>query len=133
MFSLLTCLYTNLFVFSSLQHLSNFGAWRNRNDELVFSVNDFDEAAIYDFHIDVLRIAVSICNHAISNGLAPKQVDKALGVFTESYIETVHGYIGNENALLFELTPDTSYGVLRQFLIKVRKQQFGQWTTRKVY
>jgi uncharacterized protein (DUF2252 family) len=39
---------------------SNFGAWRNRGGEVVFSVNDFDEAAIYDFHIDVLRIAVSI-------------------------------------------------------------------------
>ena len=43
------------------QHLSNFGAWRNRGGEVVFSVNDFDEAAIYDFHIDVLRISVSIC------------------------------------------------------------------------
>jgi len=39
------------------QHLSNFGAWRNRAGEVVFSDNDFDEAAIYDFHIDVLRIA----------------------------------------------------------------------------
>jgi hypothetical protein len=29
------------------QHLSNFGAWRNRGGDVVFSVNDFDEAAIY--------------------------------------------------------------------------------------
>lgn len=29
------------------QHLSNFGAWRNRAKDVVFSVNDFDEAAIY--------------------------------------------------------------------------------------
>ena len=29
------------------QHLSNFGAWKNRGGEVVFSVNDFDEAAIY--------------------------------------------------------------------------------------
>jgi hypothetical protein len=29
------------------QHLSNFGAWRNRGGDIVFSVNDFDEAAIY--------------------------------------------------------------------------------------
>lgn len=101
------------------QHLSNFGAWRNRNNEVVFSVNDFDEAAIYDFHIDVLRIAVSICNHAITNGLSPKKVDKALGIFTDSYIQTVHNYIGNEDALLFELTPDTSFGTLQKFLKKV--------------
>lgn len=104
------------------QHLSNFGAWRNRHDELVYGVNDFDEAAIYDFHIDILRIAVSICNHAITNGLSPKQVDKALGVLTESYIKTVHGYIGNDKALLFELTPKTSYGVLRKFMIDSEKK-----------
>jgi hypothetical protein len=30
------------------QHLSNFGAWRNRNNEIVYGVNDFDEAAVYD-------------------------------------------------------------------------------------
>tara|TARA_B110001452_G_scaffold154548_1_gene128575 strand:- start:479 stop:1165 length:687 start_codon:yes stop_codon:yes gene_type:complete len=37
------------------QHLSNFGAWMNRNDEVIFGVNDFDEASIYDFQIDVSR------------------------------------------------------------------------------
>jgi len=103
------------------QHLSNFGAWRNRHGKVVFGVNDFDEAAIYDFHIDVLRIAVSICNHAITNGLSPKQVNKALHVFTDSYVEAVIDYVGNEKALLFELTPDTSYGVLKTFLKKVSK------------
>ena len=37
------------------QHLSNFGAWMNRNNEVIFGVNDFDEAAIFDFQIDVSR------------------------------------------------------------------------------
>ena len=98
------------------QHLSNFGAWRNRHGDLVFSVNDFDEAAIYgkcrsleqcfcllcslphmrfrwsnrsDFQIDVLRIAVSVCNHAFSNGLSEEQVEKVLKTFTDTYLETV--------------------------------------------
>ena len=48
------------------QHLSNFGAWRNRNNDVVYGVNDFDEAAIYDFHIDIYRLAVSIYDHALS-------------------------------------------------------------------
>jgi hypothetical protein len=26
------------------QHLSNFGAWQNRHKDVVFGVNDFDEA-----------------------------------------------------------------------------------------
>eukprot|EP00978_Attheya_sp_CCMP212_P016201 scaffold42240_cov60-Attheya_sp.AAC.8 len=28
------------------QHLSNLGAWKNQHKEVVFSMNDFDEAAI---------------------------------------------------------------------------------------
>lgn len=38
------------------QHLSNFGAWRNRHGDVVFDVNDFDEAAVFDFQIDIWRL-----------------------------------------------------------------------------
>lgn len=103
------------------QHLSNFGAWRNRHGDVVFGVNDFDEAAIYDFHIDVLRIAVSICNHAKTNGFGKSDTSEVLQAFTKSYVETVVSYVGNEDALLFELTPDTAYGKLKKFLKKVEK------------
>jgi hypothetical protein len=71
------------------QHLSNFGAWRNRGGEVVFSVNDFDEAAIFDFQIDVLRIAVSICNHGSTNGFDDKALKEALEAFTFTYVDTV--------------------------------------------
>jgi hypothetical protein len=71
------------------QHLSNFGAWRNRGGEVVFSVNDFDEAAIYDFHVDVLRVAVSICNHGRSNGFGDGEQREALEAFTFTYVDTV--------------------------------------------
>lgn len=105
------------------QHLSNFGAWRNRGGEVVFSVNDFDEAAIYDFHIDVLRIAVSICNHGFTNGLSIDQVSEALEAFTFKYVKTAIDYVGGDAALLYELTADTSTGVLRDFLEDVGKKK----------
>jgi len=98
------------------QHLSNFGAWRNRHGNVVFSVNDFDEAAIYDFHVDVLRVAVSIYNHAVKNGLSPKHIVKSLKAFTDKYVDTVTGYVGNEEALTFELTKETAEGALKHFL-----------------
>jgi Uncharacterized protein conserved in bacteria (DUF2252) len=60
------------------QHLSNFGAWQNRHGDIVFGVNDIDEAAIFDFQIDILRIAVSIGSHAITNGFSKRQVNRAL-------------------------------------------------------
>jgi uncharacterized protein (DUF2252 family) len=98
------------------QHLSNFGASRNRHGKVVFRVNDFDEAAIYDFHMDVIRVAVSVCNHAFTNGLTTHQTTKVLRAFTDTYVKTVVGYVGNEDALTFELTTDTAEGVLKEFL-----------------
>ena len=56
---------------------------------MVFSVNDFDEAAIYDFHVDVLRVAVSICNHGRSNGFGDGEQREALEAFTFTYVDTV--------------------------------------------
>mmetsp|Transcript_21246 Transcript_21246/g.46108 ORF Transcript_21246/g.46108 Transcript_21246/m.46108 type:complete len:728 (+) Transcript_21246:314-2497(+) len=102
------------------QHLSNFGAWRNRAGEVVFSVNDFDEAAIYDFHIDVLRVAVSICGHGFTNGLNEDQVKEGLEAFTYTYAKTAIDYVGGDSALVYELNPDTSTGVLRDFLWDVQ-------------
>ena len=86
------------------QHLSNFGAWRNRAGNVVFGVNDFDEAVIFDFHIDIWRLAVSIYDHATSNGHTPSQAVSAVRAFTDAYVATLEGYVGNERALLFEMT-----------------------------
>ena len=102
------------------QHLSNFGAFLNRHGDVVFSINDFDEGAIYDFQVDVLRIAVSVYNHALTNGLSDRDVAMVLEEFTDSYVNTVLRYIGNEDALLFELTAKTTTGFLGAFLKKVQ-------------
>ena len=105
------------------QHLSNFGAWRNRAKEVVYSVNDFDEAAIFDFHIDVLRIAVSIADHGLTNGLSLEQVKGTLEAFTYTYVKTVIDYVGNDKALIYELNAQTSTGVLRDFLADVENKR----------
>ena len=105
------------------QHLSNFGAWKNRKGDVVLGVNDFDEAAIYDFRIDVWRAAVSIYNHGMSNGLGRAQSEAAVLTFTDTYVETVRSYVGNEDALLFEVTAETSSGLLRDFLEAVEAKE----------
>ncbi|CAB9519586.1 Uncharacterized protein conserved in bacteria (DUF2252) [Seminavis robusta] len=103
--------------------------------DVVFGVNDFDEAAIFDFQVDVVRIAVSICSHAITNQLNEDEVDQALEIFFASYVHTVLDYEDNEDALLFELTPKTAQGELRKFLKKSQrkrssKKQLTKFTTR---
>ena len=105
------------------QHLSNFGAWRNRHGDVVYSINDFDEAAVYDFQIDVWRLAVSIHNHAITNGLGEDRAAEIVMFFCDEYVRRLQEYVGNENALTFEVTPDVATGKLQQFLQRVEQAQ----------
>ena len=78
------------------QHLSNFGAWRNRHGDVVYGLNDFDEAVIYDFHLDVWRLAVSVYTHALANGLEPSQAEAAVLTLCDSYVGALVDYVGNE-------------------------------------
>uniref|UniRef100_A0A7S2H5M0 Uncharacterized protein n=1 Tax=Haptolina brevifila TaxID=156173 RepID=A0A7S2H5M0_9EUKA len=98
------------------QHLSNFGAYMNRQRNVVFDVNDFDEAIIFDFQMDVWRVAVSICNHALMNGLRDAEALASVLTFTDVYISTVQGYLDNDFAQDRELTAKTSKGELARFL-----------------
>lgn len=85
---------------------------------MVFSVNDFDEGAIFDFQLDVLRLAVSISNHGFTNGLTSREVTEALREFAFTYIQTTIGYVGGDTELEYELTEETSVGVLKDFLVE---------------
>jgi len=41
-------------------HAANFGTWRNARDELVWGINDFDEAAPLPYTVDLTRLAASV-------------------------------------------------------------------------
>ncbi len=76
-------------------HLENFGTWRDADGRLVWGVNDFDEAAIMPYPLDLVRLAVSI-------RLAPK-----LGVSNSAAAEALlKGYRAGldlpQPALLYE-------------------------------
>src|ERR1700719_2366020 len=40
-------------------HVENFGTWRDVEGRLVWGVNDFDEAAVLPYTIDLVRLAAS--------------------------------------------------------------------------
>ena len=105
------------------QHLSNFGAWRNRNGEVVFGVNDVDEAAIFDFHIDVIRIAVSLHNHAVTNGFNAEQIKYMQLIFLNTYLDAVFAYVGSDRDLTFEITARTARGKLQEFLERLEDKE----------
>src|ERR1700682_5340444 len=41
-------------------HLENFGTWRDADGRLVWGVNDFDEAAVMPYPLDLVRLAARI-------------------------------------------------------------------------
>lgn len=76
--------------------------------KVVFGMNDFDEATIFDFRIDVWRCAVSIYNHALTNKLSVANAESAVLSFVNLYLNTVQGYVDNERATVFEITTETA-------------------------
>jgi len=41
-------------------HAANFGTWRDARDELIWGINDFDEAALLPYTQDLIRLAASV-------------------------------------------------------------------------
>ncbi len=105
-------------------HLLNLGAWKNRHGDVVFGMNDFDEGAVQDFQFDLVRLAISIHDQVIGvwgeDDQGSAVASRIVRAFVHTYVETVINYVGNENAFLHELTPETSVGILNDFLKMLR-------------
>ncbi|HEY1151635.1 MAG TPA: DUF2252 family protein, partial [Pseudoduganella sp.] len=41
-------------------HIENFGTWRDGDGRLVWGANDFDDAAVMPYSLDLLRLATSV-------------------------------------------------------------------------
>ena len=41
-------------------HVANFGTWRDAKDELIWGINDFDEASPLPYTLDLIRLATSV-------------------------------------------------------------------------
>jgi uncharacterized protein DUF2252 len=61
-------------------HVENFGTWRDTDGRLVWGVNDFDEASLYPYTLDLVRLAASAVVAAREQRLAmkPKQSTEAI-------------------------------------------------------
>ena len=55
-------------------HLENFGVWRDHEGRLVWGVNDFDEAALMPYTLDLARLATSAVLATGSARLGPARI-----------------------------------------------------------
>jgi hypothetical protein len=61
-------------------HVENFGTWRDTDGRLIWGVNDFDEACLYPYTMDLVRLATSALLAAREERLAmkPKESSSAI-------------------------------------------------------
>src|SRR5271168_4494121 len=61
-------------------HVENFGTWRDSDGRLVWGVNDFDEACLYPYTMDLVRLATSALLAAKAERLIMKPKDAATAI-----------------------------------------------------
>jgi hypothetical protein len=94
-------------------HVENFGTWRDIEGRLVWGINDFDEAAVLPYTVDLVRLATSAML-AIADGHLALKPKEACASILEGYKQSLasHGrpfVLEEENTWLRQIAT----GVLR--------------------
>jgi uncharacterized protein (DUF2252 family) len=107
-------------------HAANVGAFDDDRGDVVYDLDDFDEAVIADYQYDVWRMATSIALVAREDGLGEHD---AIDTFSEAYLDAMHAFHGtNDEADAVALPP-----VLDDFVDHVadhesRAEMLADWT-----
>lgn len=116
-------------------HASNFGSFSNDQNKVVYDANDFDEAVLGDYQLDMWRAAVSLVLIMRDNGgFSASDESNVVDSFTEWYLDTIEARRGNSSETTATYTKSNTYGQLDDLLIaaegKTRKQMLDKWTSK---
>lgn len=114
-------------------HVDNMGSFDDDQGDVVYALNDFDEAVIGDYQLDVWRLAVSVALVARENGFGLTDQGAFLDSFTEAYLDAMAGYAGNSGETTQKFVASNTFGLLDDFLDDVaasssRGEMLGDWT-----
>jgi uncharacterized protein (DUF2252 family) len=114
-------------------HPLNYGAFDDDKGSVVYSLNDFDESVIADYQLDLWRMATGLVLSARANNLSASDQRDIVDAFTESYLDTMASYRGNDKERGLMFTAANTHGRLDNFLEEVtddksRKRALEKWT-----
>ncbi len=116
-------------------HAQNFGAFDDDRGVVVYDLNDFDDAIVADYQLDVWRLATSLELLMRASGMSDDDDDhKAIhDALTESYLDALDDFVAEADEQMVVVTEDTAYGLLDQFLAEVktddaRQKMLTDWT-----
>ena len=115
-------------------HVGNFGSFHDDEGRVVYDVNDYDEAFVGDYQLDLWRGAVSIALVGDELDLDADDQQSAVEAFAQAYVQACEDFADGDAEDDFAVTADSAEGQLAEFLAEVeskntRAKMLGKWTS----
>jgi uncharacterized protein (DUF2252 family) len=101
-------------------HAENFGTYMNSSGQLVFNVNDFDEAYVGPFSWDLKRFCASVALIGYSKALSDQVISDLVSTFARAYLAELRALAAGGDDAIGSITLDNADGVLRRVLQQAR-------------
>ncbi|SCL20156.1 Uncharacterized conserved protein, DUF2252 family [Micromonospora nigra] len=101
-------------------HAENFGTYMNGSGQLVFNVNDFDEAYVGPFTWDLRRFAASVALLGYGKALSDRVIGELVAGFAGAYLTELRAIAAGGDDAIGSITLDNADGVLRRVLQQAR-------------
>ncbi|MFK3981307.1 DUF2252 domain-containing protein [Micromonospora sp. NPDC050397] len=101
-------------------HAENFGTYMNSSGQLVFNVNDFDEAYVGPFSWDLKRFVASVALIAYAKALSDDVITDLVTRFAGSYLTELRAIAAGGEDAIGSITLENADGVLRTVLQRAR-------------
>lgn len=102
-------------------HVENFGTYVNSHGELVFDVNDFDEAFVGPFTWDLRRFVAGLAVMGWRKALPEQAVRGLAEIYLRAYIERVHRFVDGTGDAEFALRLGNTEGAVHATLQRARR------------
>jgi uncharacterized protein (DUF2252 family) len=98
-------------------HVENIGAISNSDNQVVYDLDDFDDAVIGDYQLDLWRLATSLILSLRENsGFSPNDEELLLNSLSTSYLTTLSFYRDNNAEKTRTFTANNTPSPLSDFL-----------------
>ncbi|MEJ3746045.1 DUF2252 domain-containing protein [Actinomycetes bacterium KLBMP 9797] len=101
-------------------HAENFGTYMNASGQLVFNVNDFDEAYVGPFVWDLKRFAASVALIGYAKALSDAVISDLVSRFATAYLTELRAIAAGGDDAIGSITLDNATGVLHTVLQRAR-------------
>ena len=107
-------------------HLENFGAFKGDNRLCYFDLNDFDEACLAPFTIDIVRFVASIKVAGHGLGLNSAQIKTLVQHFFKAYLHSIRD--GKPRWVERSLAQGVFRALLRRAMGRTRRELLARFT-----